>query len=78
MSLIQEQHPDIAVSLANLAGIYESQGRDSEAEPLLMQALEIFERGLGLNHQYTAGCRKNLADLRVGEARRRHRPISEQ
>jgi hypothetical protein len=44
-----------------------------EAEPLYLQALEIFEQQLGVNHPWTVKCGENLANLRVGEARRRHR-----
>lgn len=35
-------HPDLAIVLNNLAGVYGSQGRDAEAEPLLLEA----QRGL--------------------------------
>jgi tetratricopeptide (TPR) repeat protein len=33
-----EEHPDVATSLGNLAGLYCDQGRYSEAEPLYRQA----------------------------------------
>ncbi|WP_416212006.1 hypothetical protein [Nostoc sp. DedSLP04] len=36
------------------------------------------ERRLRVNHPNTIICRENLANLRVGEARRRHRLTSEQ
>jgi tetratricopeptide (TPR) repeat protein len=63
--LLGEEHPDVATSLNNLAGLYESQGRYSEAEPLYQQALEIYERQLGVNHPYTVTCRKNFENLRL-------------
>jgi tetratricopeptide (TPR) repeat protein len=34
---------DLATSLNNLAGLYDAQGRYSEAEPLYQQALELSE-----------------------------------
>ncbi len=71
--LLGEEHPDIAQSLNNLAKLYYLQGRYIEAEPFYLQALEIFERRLGADHPNTVTVRKNLADLRVGKARRRHR-----
>jgi hypothetical protein len=43
------------------------------SEPLYIQALDIFERRLGVDHPNTVTVRGNLAYLRVGEARRRHR-----
>jgi hypothetical protein len=43
---------------------YNSQGRYSEAEPLYIQALEIAEKVLGVNHPNTITCRKNLEYLR--------------
>jgi tetratricopeptide (TPR) repeat protein len=46
-------HPDTATSLNNLAGLYESQGRYSEAEPLYARAVEILLQTLGQNHPNT-------------------------
>jgi tetratricopeptide (TPR) repeat protein len=62
--LLGEEHPDVALSLNNLALLYKSQGHYAEAEPLYMQALEITERSLGANHPNTVTIRKNLQDLR--------------
>ncbi|MBC1281098.1 tetratricopeptide repeat protein, partial [Nostoc sp. UCD121] len=50
--------------LNNLALLYNSQGRYSEAEPLYIQALEIAELSLGVNHPNTITFRENLAILR--------------
>lgn len=63
--LLGEEHPDVATSLNNLAGLYSSQGRYSQAEPLYQQALEICERCLGVNHPNTVTCRKNFENLRL-------------
>jgi len=43
-------HPDVAASLNNLAGIYQAQGKYAEAEPLNKRALEIQEKVLGPVH----------------------------
>ncbi|MFN6584452.1 MAG: tetratricopeptide repeat protein, partial [Aulosira sp. ZfuVER01] len=43
---------------------YESQGKYSQAEPLYIQALDILERQLGVDHPYTVTVRENLAALR--------------
>ncbi len=41
-----DEHPSVATSYNNLAGLYESQGRYEAAEPLYQQALQIGERVL--------------------------------
>ncbi|MEH2360782.1 tetratricopeptide repeat protein, partial [Nostoc sp.] len=56
--------PDVATSLNNLAALYRSQGRYSEAEPLYIQALDICEQRLGVDHPNTITIRNNLAYLR--------------
>lgn len=48
-----ETHPDYATDLNNLAGLYESQGRYAEAEPLYQQALTIMLNALGAEHPNT-------------------------
>jgi tetratricopeptide (TPR) repeat protein len=52
-------HPILATSLSNLAGLYYSQGRYSEAEPLYIQALRILMQKLGENHPNTQRGWKN-------------------
>ena len=47
---LPEDHPSLANHLNNLAQLYQSQGRYSEAEPLYLQALEIFCKKLPENH----------------------------
>ncbi len=56
---------DLAASLNNLAALYKSQGRYNEAEPLYLQALNIRERRLGLDHPHTVTVRENLEALRA-------------
>ncbi|MDJ0726919.1 MAG: tetratricopeptide repeat protein [Prochloraceae cyanobacterium] len=53
----------MATSLNNLANLYESQGRYSDAEPLYLEALAIVERVLGVNHPNTITVRRNLEYL---------------
>ncbi len=47
----------------NLAGLYDSQGRYPEAEPLLLQALDLYKQLLGDNHPQVALSLNNLANL---------------
>ena len=58
-----EEHPDVALSLNNLASLYDSQGKYAEAEPLYRQALEIFEKVLGKDHPSTVTVRENYQGL---------------
>jgi tetratricopeptide (TPR) repeat protein len=60
-----ENHPDVANSLNNLAGLYYSLADNTKAEPLYLQALELCERVLGENHPNTITIRKNLKRLRA-------------
>ncbi len=53
----------MAASLNNLALLYESQGRYTEAEPLLLEALDLTKRLLGDNHPDVALSLNNLAAL---------------
>lgn len=58
-----EDHPDVASSLDNLAGIYELQGRYDEAEPLYLQALKLRKRLLKEDHPDVALSLNNLVGL---------------
>jgi tetratricopeptide (TPR) repeat protein len=64
-----EQHPDTAISLNNLAVLYEAQGRYDEAEPLYQQALAIMRERLGEQHPDTATSLNNLAGLYEAQGR---------
>jgi len=55
------EHPDTAISLNNLAGLYDKQGKFDDAEMLYRQALAIRERVLGLEHPDTATSLNSLA-----------------
>ena len=67
--LLGNEHPSVATSLNNLAGLYNSQGRYSEAEPLYRQALEMIKRLLGNEHPYVATSLNNLALLYNSQGR---------
>jgi tetratricopeptide (TPR) repeat protein len=56
-------HPSTATSLNNLAGLYRSIGKYSEALPLYERALQIREQQLGADHPNTAISLNNLAAL---------------
>ena len=56
-------HPSVATSLNNLAGLYKAQGKYDEAEPLYRRDLEISENALGPDHPDVAITLNNLALL---------------
>ena len=60
---------DLATNLNNLAVLYKSQGRYSEAEPLYLQALELRKRLLGEDHPDVATSLNNLAVLYNSQGR---------
>ena len=57
------EHPDLAQSLNNLAGLYRAQGQYAEAEPLYQRSLAILERVLRPEHPDVAASLNNLALL---------------
>ncbi len=65
LSEAQTQLNSVLASLdgVRLAGLYQSQGRYSEAEPLYKEALFIFKQQLGNNHPDVAQTLNNLATL---------------
>ena len=58
-----EQDPRLAMSLNNLALLYEDQGKNAEAGPLHERALVIYEKALGPEHPLVATSLNNLAEL---------------
>jgi tetratricopeptide (TPR) repeat protein len=56
-------HPNTATCLNNLAGLYQTQGKYAEAEPLYQQALMINEQALGGAHSLTRSVLQNYAFL---------------
>jgi len=59
----------LSSSLNYLAGLYQSQGRYSEAEPLYLQAVEIDRRSLPKDHPSLATHLNNLAQLYQSQGR---------
>jgi tetratricopeptide (TPR) repeat protein len=53
----------IALSLNNLALLYDNQGKYAEAEPLFKRSLAIKEKALGSDHPSVATSLNNLAGL---------------
>ena len=58
-----KDHPDVAISLGNLAALYHAQGKYAQAEPLYQRALAVMEKALGKDHPDVATCLNNLASL---------------
>ena len=57
------EHPTVANSLDNLAGMYFNLGDYRKVEPLLKKALEIREKALGPEHPTVANSLDNLAGI---------------
>ena len=64
-----EEHPDVALSLNDLAGLYRTQGRYTEAESRYLEALELRKRLLGEEHPDVALSLNNLAGLYKAQGR---------
>ena len=56
-------HPDIAISLTNLAFLYHAQARYAEAEALFRRALAIIEQAVGPAHPKVAATLESYAAL---------------
>jgi tetratricopeptide (TPR) repeat protein len=63
------QHPEVAVTLNNLAVLYDTQGRYSQAETLYLRALAIDEAALGGEHAVVAIDLNNLGVMYVCQGR---------
>ncbi len=61
--------PDVALSLNNLASLYDKQGRYADAEPLYKRSLAIWEKALGPDHPNVATALTNLAELYTNQGR---------
>jgi hypothetical protein len=55
------EHPDILISMGNLASTYRNQGQWKEANELEVQVLEMSKRVLGAEHPSTLTSMNNLA-----------------
>jgi CHAT domain-containing protein/Tfp pilus assembly protein PilF len=67
--VLGKNHPDVAISLNDLALLYREQGRYNEAEQLCQQALEIRRTVLGENHPDFATSLISLAGLYQSQGR---------
>ncbi|QPJ66578.1 MAG: tetratricopeptide repeat protein [Candidatus Nitrohelix vancouverensis] len=56
-------HPNVAVSMNNLALLYVSLGRYQQAERLYLKALKIFQMHLSMEHEHVSATLKNLEAL---------------
>jgi Tfp pilus assembly protein PilF len=65
--VVGAEHPDTALSLNNLAGLYQAEGNYPAARPLHERALAIYEQVLGDSHPDTARSLNNLAGLYQAE-----------
>jgi len=59
------QHPDVATTLNNLAGLYYHTERYEEALPLLERSLKIFESKLGPAHPNFKTTEQNIKVLKA-------------
>lgn len=59
--LLGERHPDVAVTIKELAGIARQLGENADAEALYLAALSINEEMLGTDHPETANNLNSLA-----------------
>jgi len=59
----------LAVTLNNLASLYETQGRYAEAERLYRRSLEIYEKALGPDHPSVGTLLNNLGELYRAQGR---------
>ena len=57
------EDPETAISLNNLAFLYEAMGEYTKAEPLYREALRIYQKVLGPEHPLTALSLNNLGEL---------------
>ena len=57
------EHPDVALSLSNLANVHLYQGRYADAEALYERALQIREQTFGADHPLVATSLNNLASI---------------
>jgi tetratricopeptide (TPR) repeat protein len=62
-----DTHPDTITSMNNLAGLYKSQGRYGEAEPLYTKALQLCEKVLGKEHPDTITTGLNYISLLINK-----------
>ncbi|MEK8017271.1 MAG: tetratricopeptide repeat protein [Candidatus Parabeggiatoa sp.] len=65
--MLGKEHPSVATSLNNIAGLYYAQGAYEQALPLYERALAIWEKMLGKEHPSVANSLNNLALLHYAQ-----------
>ncbi|CAM9318329.1 unnamed protein product [Ectocarpus sp. 8 AP-2014] len=65
--VLGREHPDVATSLNNRAGLLESQGKYDEADPLFARALQILAATVGEEHPNYAEALNNRAGLLMSQ-----------
>ena len=70
--VLGSEHPDVASTLNNLAGLYRAQGKYKDAEPLCQRSLVIREKALGSDHPKVATALNNLAELYYSQGKYEH------
>jgi hypothetical protein len=68
--MLGPDHPEVAITLNDLALLYESLGRLGEAVQLLTRALTIRESRMGADHPATRALRARLVDIQTAASRR--------
>ena len=61
--ILGPEHPDVAMTLHNLAALCKATGHQADARSLCERALEIFVRTLGEAHPRTKICRDSCSQL---------------
>jgi Tetratricopeptide repeat len=62
--VLGQEHPKALLSMSNLALAYDRQGRQKEAEELMMQVVEVEKRVLGHEHPDILKSIDNLAYIK--------------
>ncbi|TMQ12909.1 MAG: tetratricopeptide repeat protein [Deltaproteobacteria bacterium] len=65
--VLEPRYTEVAISLNNLARLYQAQGAYERAEPPFVRALDIREKALGLMHPDVAKSLNNLGALYLDE-----------
>ncbi|NET38415.1 MAG: tetratricopeptide repeat protein, partial [Cyanothece sp. SIO1E1] len=63
-AVLDPQHPYLANSYNNIAGLYQDQGRYDEALKYFQKAIQILQESLGEGHPHMQTVNKNLEALK--------------
>src|SRR5690606_7847766 len=62
-------HPEVAISLTNIANAFTASGQHDKAEQLARRALAIFEDKLGADHPYIGASHNNIGNSLLEQGR---------